>query len=106
MASPRLVPERRRPAGADLKISTPTAEMRELRKWCSDEFPQFPQFPLLEGDFEKSRVDLPPPGRSSRSRHLHRYFAQPTGAHQHVEQGPRLAGVKPLCQRLAAHLLT
>ena len=62
-------------------------------------------FRFLGRDFEKTRVDLPPSGRASRSRHLHRGLTQPASAHQHVEQRLGLAGIEPLCQRLAAHLL-
>jgi hypothetical protein len=77
------------------KYPSPQRELRKLRKLMSDRISAFTAIPALERDFKKTWVNLPPSRRSSRSRRLHRCFAQPTGAHQHVEQGLRLAGVKP-----------
>src|SRR5262245_54507090 len=69
------------------------------------EFSQYAQFSLLDSDLEKTWVDLPPSRRSTRSRHVHKRFAQPARTHQHVKQGLRLARVKPLCERTTAYIL-
>ena len=69
-----------------LQIPVPRRELRKLRKLLLDRISAFPAICALERDFEKKWVDLPPSGRPSRSRHIHRYLAQLAGAHQHVEQ--------------------